>query len=243
MATRQILADLAAVVRAADRVPGRDRGRWAAWRRLDGFGPASRRRRRPRVERDGAAGGRGPSRPGSRADFARSGIAMAVRSGAPRPSLEDEDVGQAGDLGARAGSATPPGRAATTSSGSGSGGASPKRLRSAPCKRLRACRWARLVAQGEADLGFQQLSELLHVPGIEIVGPLPPEIQAVTVFAAGISTTSSQPDEARALVAYLTSPETRKRRNASTAWSRISRYARRLASCSTADIRRAQEET
>jgi molybdate transport system substrate-binding protein len=64
-----------------------------------------------------------------------------------------------------------------------------------------------IVARGDADLGFQQLSELLHVPGIEIVGPLPPEIQAVTVFSAGISTTSSQREEARALVAYLTSPE------------------------------------
>ncbi len=64
-----------------------------------------------------------------------------------------------------------------------------------------------IVARGDADLGFQQLSELLHVPGIEIVGPLPPEIQAVTVFSAGVSTTSSQREEARALVAYLTSPE------------------------------------
>ena len=64
-----------------------------------------------------------------------------------------------------------------------------------------------VVARGEADLGFQQLSELLHVPGVEFVGPLPPEIQAVTVFSAGVSTTSSQREEARALVAYLTSPE------------------------------------
>ena len=64
-----------------------------------------------------------------------------------------------------------------------------------------------MVARGEADLGFQQLSELLHVPGVEIVGLLPPEIQAVTVFSAGVSTTSSQREEARALVAYLTSPE------------------------------------
>jgi molybdate transport system substrate-binding protein len=64
-----------------------------------------------------------------------------------------------------------------------------------------------VVARGDADLGFQQLSELLHVPGIDVVGPLPPEIQAVTVFSAGVSKTSSQREEARALVEFLTSPE------------------------------------
>jgi molybdate transport system substrate-binding protein len=64
-----------------------------------------------------------------------------------------------------------------------------------------------MLAQGEADLGFQQLSELLHVPGIEVVGPLPSEIQAVTVFTAGVTQTSSQPEQACALVAFLTSPD------------------------------------
>jgi molybdate transport system substrate-binding protein len=64
-----------------------------------------------------------------------------------------------------------------------------------------------MLAQGEADLGFQQLSELLHVPGIEVVGPLPSEIQAVTVFTAGVSKTSFRPNQTRALVTYLTSPE------------------------------------
>ena len=65
-----------------------------------------------------------------------------------------------------------------------------------------------LVAQGDVDLGFQQLSELLNVPGIDVVGPLPPDIQAITVFTARCAATSSQHDEARALVAYLASPET-----------------------------------
>jgi molybdate transport system substrate-binding protein len=67
---------------------------------------------------------------------------------------------------------------------------------------------ADLVANGEADLGFQQLSELIGQPGIEIVGPLPPEIQAVTVFSAGVSATSREPEAARALVSYLASVET-----------------------------------
>jgi molybdate transport system substrate-binding protein len=64
-----------------------------------------------------------------------------------------------------------------------------------------------IIARGEADLGFQQLSELLHVPGLDIVGPLPAEIQAVTVFSAGVSSWSSQIKQAEALVAYLTSPD------------------------------------
>ena len=65
-----------------------------------------------------------------------------------------------------------------------------------------------LVAKGEADLGFQQLSELIHVPGITVLGPLPPEIQAVTVFAAGVASTSARPDDTRRLIDYLASPET-----------------------------------
>jgi molybdate transport system substrate-binding protein len=64
-----------------------------------------------------------------------------------------------------------------------------------------------LVAKGEVDLGFQQLSELLHEPGIAIVGPLPPAIQAVTLFSAGVSRTSPRPDEVRALIAFLAAPE------------------------------------
>jgi molybdate transport system substrate-binding protein len=67
---------------------------------------------------------------------------------------------------------------------------------------------ATLVANGDADLGFQQLSELIGQPGIEVVGPLPPEIQAVTTFSAGVSVASRDPEGARALIAYLASVET-----------------------------------
>ena len=67
---------------------------------------------------------------------------------------------------------------------------------------------ATVVANGEADLGFQQLSELISQPGVEVVGPLPPEIQAVTVFSAGVASKSSDPEAARALVAFMTSAET-----------------------------------
>ena len=143
---------------------------------------------------------------GSRVGFARSGIAMAVPSGVQRPSVSDEASVKQAILDAR--------RICYSTGPSGdhlkrlwerwgiAGSISQRAIQAPPGVPV-----GEIVARGDADLGFQQLSELLHVPGIEIVGPLPPEIQAVTVFSAGISTTSSQREEARALVAYLTSPE------------------------------------
>jgi molybdate transport system substrate-binding protein len=65
---------------------------------------------------------------------------------------------------------------------------------------------ARLVAQGDVALGFQQLSELLHVPGISIVGPLPPGVQVMTTFAAALAATCTQPEAAKALLAFMASP-------------------------------------
>ena len=65
---------------------------------------------------------------------------------------------------------------------------------------------ARLVAQGDVALGFQQLSELLHVPGISIVGPLPPGVQVMTTFAAALAATCTQPEASRALLAFMASP-------------------------------------
>jgi molybdate transport system substrate-binding protein len=63
-----------------------------------------------------------------------------------------------------------------------------------------------VVASGEFEIGFQQISELLPVKGIDIVGPLPPGAQRVTVFAAGIPATSKHPEEAKALIRWLASP-------------------------------------
>ena len=64
-----------------------------------------------------------------------------------------------------------------------------------------------IVAAGKAELGFQQMSELLPVPGITVVGPIPAEVQRVTVFSAGIATRSRSPAAARALIRALSSPE------------------------------------
>jgi molybdate transport system substrate-binding protein len=62
------------------------------------------------------------------------------------------------------------------------------------------------VAAGSAELGFQQLSELQSLAGIEILGALPPAIQLITVFSGGVSTHSADPQAARALLQFLASP-------------------------------------
>jgi molybdate transport system substrate-binding protein len=145
--------------------------------------------------------------PGTRSGIARSGVAIAVRSGLPRPAIATEDDVKQAVLGA-----------AKICYSSGPSGDHLKRL---------FARWniaeliadraveakpgipvGQLVARGEADLGFQQLSEFLGVEGIEIVGSLPAEIQTITTFTAGVSTRSAHPDGARAFVAYLISPDT-----------------------------------
>jgi len=65
---------------------------------------------------------------------------------------------------------------------------------------------APLVASGEAEIGFQQISEIAHADGIDYVGPLPPDLQLISVFTAGVHTNAPHPDEARALVKFLTTP-------------------------------------
>lgn len=65
-----------------------------------------------------------------------------------------------------------------------------------------------LIAKGEVELGFQQLSELIHLEGISIVGPLPPEVQIITTFSAGICTGSKQADAVRDLLAFMALPAT-----------------------------------
>ena len=65
-----------------------------------------------------------------------------------------------------------------------------------------------LIARGEVELGFQQLSELLPVAGIDVIGMLPPEDQEFTVFSAGIHAGAKEPAAAKALAQFLASPAT-----------------------------------
>jgi molybdate transport system substrate-binding protein len=74
---------------------------------------------------------------------------------------------------------------------------------------------AALLETGDVELGFQQLSELIHEPGVEVVGPLPPEIQVLTTFSGAVCAASVQPEAARAWLDFAASPDAvaAKRRN------------------------------
>jgi molybdate transport system substrate-binding protein len=137
-------------------------------------------------------------------DFARSEIGVAVRAGSALPSLASEQAVKQAMLDAR--------KICYSTGPSGDHLKALCEKWAIPLTRTLVAPpgapVATLVANGDAELGFQQLSELIGQPGIEVVGPLPPEIQAVTVFSAGISTMSLDPEGARAFVAYLVSVET-----------------------------------
>jgi molybdate transport system substrate-binding protein len=66
---------------------------------------------------------------------------------------------------------------------------------------------ASVVARGEAEIGFQQVSELIHVPGVALVGTLPAEVQPIFSFAGALTSTVRQPEAASALIRFLASPE------------------------------------
>jgi molybdate transport system substrate-binding protein len=76
------------------------------------------------------------------------------------------------------------------------------------CRRIEGGeRVGAVVARGEAEIGFQQISELLPVPGIAHITPLPPELQKVSNFAAGVAATSPDPAAARRVIDFLASPD------------------------------------
>jgi molybdate transport system substrate-binding protein len=144
---------------------------------------------------------------GSIRDFARSEVAIATPAGAPRPGVESEQSVRQAILDAcRICYSTGPSGDHLKSLCEKWGVADSVLARALVAPP--GVPVASLVARGEADLGFQQLSELIGQPGIEIAGALPPEIQAVTVFSAGVSTSSGEPEAARHFIAYMTSPET-----------------------------------
>src|ERR1700734_1549165 len=133
----------------------------------------------------------GRVQPGSRVDLARSGIALAVRAGAPRPEIGDEASVRDAILAARSiGYSTGPSGSHLTRLFERWGIAetiAPRIVQAPPGVPV-----GTLVARGEVELGFQQLSELIPLPGIDVIGSLPPDIQLITVFSAGLCTASGQ---------------------------------------------------
>jgi len=142
---------------------------------------------------------------GSRVDLAKSGVGVAVRKGAPRPDIGSVEGFRKTLLSAKSiGYSTGP-------SGDYMSGLFERlgvarviegKLRRTPSGVFVGT----LIESGEAEIGFQQTSELLHFRGIDYVGPLPDALQHTTVFSAGIHVGAKHADAARALVEFLTAP-------------------------------------
>ncbi len=147
----------------------------------------------------------GRVRAGTRVDLARSAIGMAVRRGAPKPDISSVDALRRTLLEASsiAYSASVSGNYLSTELFQKLGIAERVLPKS---RRIVGERVGTVVARGEAELGFQQISELLPIEGIDFVGPLPPEVQRVMVVSAGIGSASTHPDAAQHFIDFLASP-------------------------------------
>ena len=148
----------------------------------------------------------GHVRPGTRTVLARSGIAMAVKAGTPRPNISTEATFRQTMLDARSiGYSTGPSGKALIAllDTMGLGERLKDRLVLAPPGTAVGA----LVAEGRAEIGFQQLGELIHVPGLDIVTDMPPFLQIVTIFSGAICTSSTLPGLAARFLAFVASPE------------------------------------
>jgi molybdate transport system substrate-binding protein len=145
---------------------------------------------------------------GSRQDIARLGMGVAVRAGAPKPDIGTPEALKQALLAARKIAYSDP-----------AGGGASGILFAKVLDQLGIAEAVRdktllttgpvgaVVASGEAELGVQQIPELKAVPGVEIVGPLPPPLQTITVLSAGVGSGSKQPDAARAFLTFLAAPD------------------------------------
>jgi molybdate transport system substrate-binding protein len=143
--------------------------------------------------------------PGSRANFAKSGIGVAVRAGAPKPDISSAEAVKRSVLAAKS--------VAYSAGASGTylvsmfqklGISDEVKAKTAEVKPGEPV--GEVVARGDAEIGFNQMSELIRVNGIQILGPLPAEIQNITVYSGGIHTATKEADGATALVKFLTAP-------------------------------------
>ena len=144
--------------------------------------------------------------PGSRVDLVHSAVAVAVPSGAALPDISSESALRNTVLAARSiGTSTGPSGVQLAQLFERWGIAEqiqPRTVVAPPGVPVGA-----LVARGEVALGFQQCSELIHLDGVHVVGPLPTPVQINTTFSAGVCCASSQPRAVRALIEFLASPQ------------------------------------
>jgi len=144
-------------------------------------------------------------------DVARSPIGVGVRKGAPKPDISSVEAFRRAMLAARAIACSKP-------AGGGASGAHMaqvfERLGIAEAMNAKAKYGAGgvgglsalFVARGEADIAIQQITELMMVDGIDVVGPLPADIQSITLFTAGVPNSAGHADAGRALIDFLTAP-------------------------------------
>lgn len=143
---------------------------------------------------------------GERVDLVRSPVAIAVRAGAPHPDVASELAVRRAVLAAR-----------HISYSTGPSGVHLARLferwgiaqdiRNRIVQAPPGVPVGALVARGDVELGFQQLSELMHLDGIDVLGTLPDEIQFITIFSAGLCAGSTQASAVRAMLEFMTSPD------------------------------------
>jgi molybdate transport system substrate-binding protein len=144
----------------------------------------------------------------SRVDLVKSPIGIAVKTGAPKPDISSADSVKRALLAAKsiAYSDSASGVYVSTEMFEKLGIADAMKDKA---KKIPATPVGEIVARGDAELGFQQIAELRPVSGIDIVGQLPPDLQKITVFSAGIATVSREPDAGRALIRFLASAAAR----------------------------------
>ncbi len=142
---------------------------------------------------------------GSKVDLVKSPIGIAVKSGAPKPDISSADAVKSALLADKsiAYSDSASGVYVSTEMFAKLGIVDEMKGKA---RQIPATPVGEIVAKGEAEIGLQQISELKPVSGIDIIGPLPADLQKITVFSAGIASVSKEPDAGKALIKFLASP-------------------------------------